>query len=203
MSSEAADPRRWIALILLLRDAVHAHHRRLDRERRAADDRARPAISRIRACSGSRAHTRSRSAGSCCSAGACADLLGRRRLFMVGLALFTIASLACGFANTNNLLIAARAVQGLGGAMIAPGGALDPLDDVRRGRGAQQGARRLGRRLGRRRRRGRAARRRPHRVRRLGVGVLRQRADRPRRRSCWPRACCARAASRMRSARST
>ncbi len=39
---------------------------------------------------------------------------------MAGLALFTIASLACGFANTNNLLIAARAVQGLGGAMIAP-----------------------------------------------------------------------------------
>ena len=35
-------------------------------------------------------------------------------------ALFTLASLACGFANTNNLLIAARAVQGLGAAMIAP-----------------------------------------------------------------------------------
>ena len=49
-----------------------------------------------------------------------ADLLGRRRLFMLGLGLFVIASLACGFANTNNLLIAARAVQGLGGALIAP-----------------------------------------------------------------------------------
>ena len=39
---------------------------------------------------------------------------------MAGLALFVVASLACGFANTDNLLIAARAVQGLGGAMIAP-----------------------------------------------------------------------------------
>ena len=39
--------------------------------------------------------------------GRMADLLGRRRLFMAGLALFTIASLACGFATTNNFLIAA------------------------------------------------------------------------------------------------
>ena len=108
-----------------------------------------------------------------------ADLLGRRRLFMAGLALFTIASLACGFANTNNLLIAARAVQGLGGAMIAPA-ALSILSTTfaegeERNKALASGAPSRARRRG-----GRPARRRAHRVRRLGVGLLRQRADRPR-----------------------
>ena len=54
--------------------------------------------------------------------------------------------------------------------------------DLRRGRGAQQGARRLGRGGRFRRRRGRAARRHAHPVGRLGVGAVRQRADRPGRR---------------------
>ncbi len=52
--------------------------------------------------------------------GRAADLLGRRRVFVAGLALFALASLAGGFANSQGLLIAARAVQGLGGAVIAP-----------------------------------------------------------------------------------
>ena len=52
--------------------------------------------------------------------GRMADLLGRRKMFMVGLAVFSVASLACGFASTSNQLIAARAVQGLGAALIAP-----------------------------------------------------------------------------------
>src|SRR5436305_14653537 len=52
--------------------------------------------------------------------GRAADLLGRRRVFVSGLALFTLASLAGGFANSQALLIAARAAQGLGGAIIAP-----------------------------------------------------------------------------------
>src|SRR5438094_30299 len=51
--------------------------------------------------------------------GRVADLLGRRRVFMVGVALFTAASLACGLASSEGLLIAARAVQGLGGAIIS------------------------------------------------------------------------------------
>src|SRR6267143_2514572 len=46
-------------------------------------------------------------------AGRAADLLGRRRVFMVGVALFSIASLVCGLANSEGILIAARAVQGL------------------------------------------------------------------------------------------
>jgi EmrB/QacA subfamily drug resistance transporter len=47
------------------------------------------------------------------------DLFGHRRLFLFGIAFFTIASLACGLANTQGLLIAARAVQGLGGAIVS------------------------------------------------------------------------------------
>ena len=52
--------------------------------------------------------------------GRAADLLGRRRVFMVGVAVFTIASLVCGLSTSEGMLIAARAVQGLGGAIISP-----------------------------------------------------------------------------------
>jgi EmrB/QacA subfamily drug resistance transporter len=52
--------------------------------------------------------------------GRAADLLGRRRVFVTGLAMFALASLAGGFADSQVLLIAARAVQGLSGAVIAP-----------------------------------------------------------------------------------
>jgi EmrB/QacA subfamily drug resistance transporter len=52
--------------------------------------------------------------------GRAADLLGRRRVFMVGVVLFSLASLTCGLANTEGVLIAARAVQGVGGAIISP-----------------------------------------------------------------------------------
>ncbi len=47
------------------------------------------------------------------------DLFGHRRLFLIGIALFTASSLACGLANTQHLLIGARAVQGLGGAIVS------------------------------------------------------------------------------------
>src|SRR5437588_7913809 len=52
--------------------------------------------------------------------GRAADLLGRRRVFVGGLMLFGLASLAGGVAQSQATLIAARAVQGLGGAVIAP-----------------------------------------------------------------------------------
>src|SRR5207302_448914 len=52
--------------------------------------------------------------------GRLADLLGRRRLFMAGLALFATSSLLCGLAWSEGSLIAFRAVQGLGGALLAP-----------------------------------------------------------------------------------
>jgi EmrB/QacA subfamily drug resistance transporter len=47
------------------------------------------------------------------------DLFGHRRLFLIGIALFTLASLACGLANTQEFLVVARAVQGLGGAVVS------------------------------------------------------------------------------------
>ncbi len=52
--------------------------------------------------------------------GRLADLLGRRRVFMFGLVLFALASLAGGLASDSGQLIAARAVQGLGAAILSP-----------------------------------------------------------------------------------
>jgi EmrB/QacA subfamily drug resistance transporter len=50
--------------------------------------------------------------------GSLADLFGRKRIFMMGLAVFTLASLACGMARSPSVLIAARSVQGIGGAAM-------------------------------------------------------------------------------------
>src|SRR3954466_13570638 len=47
------------------------------------------------------------------------DLYGHRRLFLIGIALFTLSSLACGLATSQGMLVAARAVQGLGGAVVS------------------------------------------------------------------------------------
>jgi EmrB/QacA subfamily drug resistance transporter len=47
------------------------------------------------------------------------DIYGHRRLFLLGITLFTLASLACGLATSQGLLIAARAVQGFGGAVVS------------------------------------------------------------------------------------
>jgi EmrB/QacA subfamily drug resistance transporter len=119
MSSVTPDPRRWIALILLTAtqfmliidvSIVNVALPTIERELDFTDSSLQWVASAYALTFG----------GFLLLGGRMADLLGRRRLFMAGLAVFTVASLACGFANTNNLLIAARAVQGLGGAMIAP-----------------------------------------------------------------------------------
>ena len=47
------------------------------------------------------------------------DLFGHRRLFLIGIALFTLASLACGLASSQEMLVVARAVQGIGGAIVS------------------------------------------------------------------------------------
>jgi EmrB/QacA subfamily drug resistance transporter len=52
-------------------------------------------------------------------AGRFGDLIGRRRIFLAGVCLFTLASLACGLAGSQSLLIGARFVQGIGGAMTS------------------------------------------------------------------------------------
>src|SRR3954447_26904706 len=53
-------------------------------------------------------------------AGRLADLHGRRRVFMAGMVLFTVASLACGLSRSGPVLITARTIQGLGAAGVAP-----------------------------------------------------------------------------------
>jgi EmrB/QacA subfamily drug resistance transporter len=52
--------------------------------------------------------------------GRVADVYGRRRMFLAGLVIFTLASLAAGLAGSGGVLIAARAVQGLGAALVMP-----------------------------------------------------------------------------------
>ncbi len=52
--------------------------------------------------------------------GSLGDLFGRKRIFEIGIALFTIASLWCGIAGSAAELIAARALQGIGGALWCP-----------------------------------------------------------------------------------
>jgi EmrB/QacA subfamily drug resistance transporter len=52
--------------------------------------------------------------------GRAGDLLGRRRVFIAGIILFSVASLLGGFATTQEWLLAARAIQGVGGAIVAP-----------------------------------------------------------------------------------
>ena len=52
-------------------------------------------------------------------AGRLGDLLGRRRIFLVGLAVFTVASVLCGIAQTQGMLVGARLIQGIGGALAS------------------------------------------------------------------------------------
>src|SRR3954470_2177341 len=52
-------------------------------------------------------------------AGRLGDLIGRRTIFLAGLAVFTAASLACGLAQSQGVLVGARFVQGIGGAMAS------------------------------------------------------------------------------------
>src|SRR5213083_2320506 len=47
------------------------------------------------------------------------DLFGHRRLFLIGITLFTAASVACGLSTTEGLLVGARAIQGIGGAVVS------------------------------------------------------------------------------------
>src|SRR3954447_16978429 len=54
------------------------------------------------------------------AAGRMGDRVGRRRMFIGGVAVFTLASLACGLAPSAQLLVVARLAQGVGGAMISP-----------------------------------------------------------------------------------
>ena len=80
--------------------AVHGRARRDDRQRRAAVDPARARTSRPRACRGWSTPTRSMFGGFLLLGGRAADLLGRKRLFVAGIALFSAASLLNGLAQS-------------------------------------------------------------------------------------------------------
>ena len=54
------------------------------------------------------------------SGGKLADFFGRRRVFLIGLAVFTLSSLFCGFATSGDTLIGARTAQGVGAALMLP-----------------------------------------------------------------------------------
>ena len=69
--------------------------------------------------------------------GSLGDQFGRKRVFLLGVVLFTIASIGCGFAISPAMLIAARAVQGIGAALLVPGSLAiisATFDDAERGR---------------------------------------------------------------------
>src|SRR5918911_430009 len=68
-------------------------------------------------------------------AGRLADLFGRRRMFVVGLALFAASSLLCGLAGSPLVLVAFRAAQGLGAAIVAPAALAIISTIFREGRG--------------------------------------------------------------------
>ena len=99
--------------------AVHGAPRRLDRQRRAAVDRDGLHFSTTGLQWVVNAYTIT-FAGFLMLGGRAADLIGRRRMFFAGTALFSIASLLCAFASSRGLLIAARSLQGIGGAVLSP-----------------------------------------------------------------------------------
>ena len=118
--------------------------------------------------------------------GRTADLLGRRRVFMSGVALFTAASLLCGLSTSEGMLIGARAVQGLGAAILSPAALSIITTTFQEGSERNKALGDLGRDGRQRCRRRRADGRHPDQVARLGVDLLRQRADRRRRAAGHP-----------------
>ena len=113
--------------------------------------------------------------------GRAADLLGRRRILMVGLSLFTAASLGAALSNGETSLIAARAVQGLGAAMMLPA-ALSIVMNMFAEGAERNKALGIWGGLGRRRGDRWCDRRRPsHPLRRMAVHLLSERPDRGRR----------------------
>ncbi len=108
------------------------------------------------------------------------DLYGQRRLFLLGIALFTFASVVCGVSNSQGLLIAARAVQGLGGAVVSSI-ALSLMMNIFTEPRAREGDGHFRLRLRRRRQHRRARRRPADRRAQLALDLPRQSADRRRR----------------------
>ena len=98
------------------------------------------------------------------------DIYGHRRLFLIGISLFTVASVACGVSTTSGLLVAARAVQGFGGAVVSAVALslMMTLFTEQADRAKAMGI--FGFVMARRGQPRRAPRRRPHRTRSTGTG---------------------------------
>ena len=113
--------------------------------------------------------------------GRLADLLGRRRVFLVGTAMFALSSLGCALADSRDLLIAARGIQGLSGAVLSPATLSIITASFAEGRERNRGLAAWGGRRRTRRLLGRAARRDPHPDIRMAGDLRRERAARDRR----------------------
>ena len=109
------------------------------------------------------------------------DLIGRRRMFISGIVLFMLASLACGLAETQSVLVLARFVQGLGGAAAVS--VTVAIISTRVSRTSRTGSGDDAVHVRHRRRRVARShpRRRHHRARQLALDLLHQHSDRPRR----------------------
>ena len=140
--------------------AVHGHPRRRDRERRAAVDQDRPRLLAGEPAVGRSRPTRSSSAARCCSAAGSATCSAAGASSSPGSAVFSASSLLCGLAWSEASLIAFRALQGLGGALLAPAALALLMTTFAEGRERNRRARHLRRGLRQRRRRRRPARRR-------------------------------------------
>ena len=112
--------------------------------------------------------------------GRASDLLGRRRMFITGVLVFALASLAGALAPSSGLLVAARAAQGIGGAIVAPSTLAVLMTTFHDGTRTTARARHLGRHDGCRRQRGRDPRRHPHGRPRLALDLPGERARRRR-----------------------
>ena len=120
------------------------------------------------------------------------DILGRRRTFLAGIAIFIVASLVGGFATSGGFLLAARAAQGIGGALAAPSALALLTTMFAEGRERMRALGLYTRRLHRRQRRRPGAGRHAHRLGVLAMGAVRQRADRGRRPGGRPKPSCPR-----------
>ena len=112
------------------------------------------------------------------TAGALGDRVGAKKVFMAGFAIFTAASFACALAPNALTLIAARAMQGAGAAILVPNSLALLNHAYRRREGARPGDRNMGCRSKPCAHRWPARRRNPHRARRLAQHFSRQSTDR-------------------------
>jgi predicted MFS family arabinose efflux permease len=109
--------------------------------------------------------------------GRAADLLGRRRILMLGLSVFTAASLACALATGEAFLIGSRAVQGLGAAIMLPAALSIVMNMFAEGAERNKALGIWGRARSRRRDRRADHRRASHPLRRVAVHLLSERPD--------------------------